>query len=83
MLILGSDQVLCPGTACGNGLTEKAAEDLGLRPGLPVATSMIDAYAGALGECLCCCLMFYYLRLKGLIGLCGISTMKWLYQVQH
>lgn len=38
-----------PGTKVGAGLTVVAAEKLGLRAGLPVGTSMIDAHAGALG----------------------------------
>ncbi|WP_010142237.1 FGGY-family carbohydrate kinase [Oceanicola sp. S124] len=37
-----------PGAPCG-GLSERAAEELGLAPGTPVAASVIDAYAGALG----------------------------------
>lgn len=40
--------VCVPGTTVGNGLTESAANDLGLLPGTPVSTSMIDAHAGAL-----------------------------------
>lgn len=38
-----------PGSKVGAGLSVVAAEELGLRPGLPVGTSMIDAHAGALG----------------------------------
>ena len=38
-----------PGQSCGSGLTSEAADDLGLKAGLPVATSSIDAHAGALG----------------------------------
>lgn len=37
-----------PGQSCG-GLTDAAAQELGLRPGTPVAASLIDAHAGALG----------------------------------
>jgi len=37
------------GEPAGQGLTEKAAEELGLRPGTPVAVSIIDAHAGGLG----------------------------------
>ncbi|WP_075180843.1 FGGY-family carbohydrate kinase [Pantoea sp. 1.19] len=38
-----------PGTACGNGLTERAARELGLPVGTPVAAGMIDAHAGGIG----------------------------------
>lgn len=41
--------VLPPGYTCGNGLTEESAADLGLLPGTPVGTSIIDAHAGGLG----------------------------------
>jgi FGGY-family pentulose kinase len=37
-----------PGTLAGQ-LTERAATELGLAPGTPVGTSLIDAHAGALG----------------------------------
>lgn len=37
-----------PGERVG-GLTESAAAELGLRPGIPVAAALIDAHAGALG----------------------------------
>lgn len=42
------ERFLNPGQRAGH-LTESAAADLGLRPGTPVASSLIDAYAGALG----------------------------------
>ncbi|KAH9496846.1 hypothetical protein Btru_010415 [Bulinus truncatus] len=42
-----------PGSPCGTGLSLQAAEELGLLPGTPVAASLIDAHAGALG-CLGC-----------------------------
>ncbi|CAH1774468.1 unnamed protein product [Owenia fusiformis] len=45
--------ILPPGTACGSGLSAKAAGEMGLNPGTPVATSIIDAHAGAIG-CLGC-----------------------------
>lgn len=45
--IIGQN-VCVPGTTIGNGLTEKAAKELGLVAGTPVSTSMIDAHAGAL-----------------------------------
>jgi len=38
-----------PGTRCGNGLTEKAAAELGLPVGTPVAAGIIDAHAGGIG----------------------------------
>lgn len=41
-------RVRVPGEALG-GLSPRAAEDLGLAPGTPVATALIDAHAGALG----------------------------------
>ena len=44
---IGTDLVL-PGRPAG-ALSDAAAKDLGLEPGLTVAAGMIDAYAGALG----------------------------------
>nr|CAD7413688.1 unnamed protein product [Timema poppensis] len=38
-----------PGRSVGRGLSELAAQELGLDPGTPVGTSMIDAHAGGLG----------------------------------
>ncbi|XP_069365736.1 FGGY carbohydrate kinase domain-containing protein [Maniola hyperantus] len=40
--------VRMPGDYCG-GLTMEVAKNLGLKPGTPVATSIIDAHAGGLG----------------------------------
>jgi FGGY-family pentulose kinase len=37
------------GEPVGNGLTEEAAGQLGLKPGTPVGVSIIDAHAGGLG----------------------------------
>lgn len=45
--ILGKN-VTTPGSSIGNGLNGKAAQELGLCVGTPVAGSMIDAHAGAL-----------------------------------
>lgn len=42
--------VLPPGTCLGSGLTPEAAKELGLPSGIAVATSLIDAHAGGLGN---------------------------------
>ncbi|HEY8966375.1 MAG TPA: FGGY-family carbohydrate kinase [Candidatus Methylacidiphilales bacterium] len=42
-------RVLPMGAPLGKGLTPKAARELGLRPGIPVSVSIIDAHAGGLG----------------------------------
>lgn len=42
-------EIVEPGTALGQGLTEAAARELGLLPGTPVAASLIDAHAGGIG----------------------------------
>jgi len=46
---IGTD-VVDPGTPLGSGLTARAAEELGLRPGTPVGAAMIDAHAGGVGS---------------------------------
>ena len=38
-----------PGTPCGSGLTDDAAQQMGLLAGTPVAAGMIDAHAGGIG----------------------------------
>ncbi|KAJ9601681.1 hypothetical protein L9F63_000152, partial [Diploptera punctata] len=63
-----------PGSPCGSGLTKQAAEELGLLPGTPVGTSIIDAHAGGLGMIGCSAGSVnrdFHTRL-GLI--CGTST---------
>ncbi|MCK8779858.1 FGGY-family carbohydrate kinase [Rhizobium sp. NTR19] len=42
-------EIVDPGTALGQGLTEQAAADLGLLAGTPVGASLIDAHAGGIG----------------------------------
>ncbi len=42
-------EVVEPGAPLAAGLTEEAAEAMGLAPGLPVGAGLIDAHAGALG----------------------------------
>ncbi|ORE16903.1 Pentulose kinase [Rhizopus microsporus] len=42
------DDVAEAGDPLGNGLCAQAAQDLGLLPGTPVGSAVIDAYAGAL-----------------------------------
>ena len=43
-------EIVAPGTALSNGLTNEAAAELGLLPGTPVAAGMIDAHAGGIGS---------------------------------
>jgi D-ribulokinase len=42
-------EIVVPGTPLGGGLTGSAAFELGLREGIPVAASLIDAHAGGVG----------------------------------
>ncbi|CAL1358528.1 unnamed protein product [Linum trigynum] len=41
--------VALPGHSLGSGLTPAAAKEMGLRAGIPVGTSLIDAHAGGVG----------------------------------
>lgn len=41
-------RVVHPGTALANGLSDRAAAEMGLRPGIAVAAGLIDAHAGGL-----------------------------------
>ncbi len=42
-------QIVEPGTPCGQGLSAAAADEMGLPVGTPVAIGMIDAHAGGIG----------------------------------
>jgi D-ribulokinase len=42
-------EIVVPGTSLGRGLTGSAAFELGLREGIPVSASLIDAHAGGVG----------------------------------
>ena len=41
--------IAAPGKPVGNGLTKISADEMGLFPGIAVATSLIDAHAGGVG----------------------------------
>ncbi|KAI8086815.1 uncharacterized protein B0P05DRAFT_465856 [Gilbertella persicaria] len=45
---MGGQETLEAGDPVGYGLTAQAAEELGLLPGTPVGSAIIDAYAGAI-----------------------------------
>ena len=55
MYLAGHD-VREPGEPCGNGLTEEAARELGLNVGTAVATSLLDAHAGGIGNSIKSCI---------------------------
>ena len=42
------NKIVAPGTPLGAGLSQKAASELGLLPGIKVGAALIDAHAGAL-----------------------------------
>uniref|UniRef100_A0A9E8A2L6 FGGY-family carbohydrate kinase n=1 Tax=Bosea sp. NBC_00436 TaxID=2969620 RepID=A0A9E8A2L6_9HYPH len=44
------NEIVPGGTALGQGLTEQAAAELGLKPGTAVAAALIDAHAGGVGS---------------------------------
>lgn len=50
-----------PGEPVGKGILPHVADELGLRAGTAVATSMIDAHAGGIGKhvCKCFCVSWY------------------------
>lgn len=56
--MLGTE-VQVPGKAVGAGLSAGAAEELGLSPGIPVATGIIDAHAGGVGKIYTRCVYNY------------------------
>ncbi|CAH1122282.1 unnamed protein product [Ceutorhynchus assimilis] len=63
-----------PGAPVGSGLSNQAANELGLLPGTPVGTSMIDAHAGGLGL-IGCTVEKIDPRFETRVGLiCGTST---------
>ena len=42
-------EIVAPGTSVGKGLTQISAEEMGLNPGIAVASSLIDAHSGGVG----------------------------------
>lgn len=43
-------EIAAPGKSVGKGLTQKSAEEIGLHPGIAVATPLIDAHSGTVGR---------------------------------
>lgn len=64
------DHFQLPGDSIKGGLCEVAARELNLRPGIAVASSMIDAHSGALGILGCGGRDFY----SNLAIICGTSS---------
>jgi D-ribulokinase len=46
---IGGDKIDIMGKSIGNGLTERAANEMGLLKNTPVAIGIIDAHAGGIG----------------------------------
>ena len=71
MYLAGHD-VREPGEPCGNGLTEEAATELGLNVGTAVATSLLDAHAGGIGNSIMSCTCGMYSHLT-----CMVTSLVW------
>ena len=67
MMSLGTI-VQAPGQPVGTGLSPRAARELGLEVGIPVATSLIDAHAGGLGLCSIYFTTIHYVLHLGMVG---------------
>ncbi|XP_064624599.1 FGGY carbohydrate kinase domain-containing protein-like [Lineus longissimus] len=66
--------VLSSGQPCGSGLSQKAAQELGLNPGTCVGAGILDAHAGAIG-CLGCNVPDLDIPLTSKLAMtCGTST---------
>ncbi|XP_055373287.1 FGGY carbohydrate kinase domain-containing protein isoform X2 [Condylostylus longicornis] len=67
------NNIISPGLAVGNGLSEEAARNMNLIPNTTVGASLIDAHAGALG--MFGCQINKSINLENKIALiCGTST---------
>jgi FGGY-family pentulose kinase len=42
-------EIVAPGTSLGAGLSQAAAQEMGLLPGTPIGAALIDAHAGGIG----------------------------------